>query len=195
MKNIRMFRSLCGDDYFHNVILCTTGWHQVEPEVGNRRESQLKEEGKFWGDMVKKGARVERHHIENGQVSATRIAGLLVRSKPTVLQIQRELEDRPLAETSAGKLVLEQMEKLKLKHQEEMNAIREELENARVSNNQEDIAALKKYYEKEIAGLKKAQEELEKLRDVERAGRLRAELQAKLSEGKKDEKSGWCVIC
>lgn len=138
---------------------------------------------------------MERHHIENGQVSATRIAGLLVRSKPTVLQIQRELEDRPLAETSAGKLVLEQMEELKLKHQGEMNAIREELENARVSNNQEDIAALKKYYEKEIAGLKKAQEELEKLRDVEQAGRLRAELQAKLSERKKDEKSGWCVIC
>lgn len=163
--------------------------------MGNRRESQLKEEGKFWGDMVRKGARVERHHIENVQASATRIAGLLVRSKPTVLQIQRELENRPLAETSAGKLVLEQMEKLKLQHQEEMKAIKEELENTRASNNQEEIAALKKYYEKEIAGLKKAQEELEKLRDVERAGRLRAELQAKLSEGKKDEKSGWCVIC
>lgn len=47
------------------------------------------------------------------------------------------------------------MELLKLQHQEELKAIGEELENARVFNSQEDIAALKRYYEKEIEGARR----------------------------------------
>lgn len=81
MRNIRMFRSLCGDDYFHNVILCITGWHEIEPGLGNQRENDLKKEGNFWGKMMKMGTPPCR----NSRESARRIAEVLVRSKPTLL--------------------------------------------------------------------------------------------------------------
>lgn len=197
MRNIRMFRSLCGDDYFHNVILCTTGWHEIEPGLGNQRENELKEEGNFWGNMMKMGARVERHHVENSRESARRIAGVLVRLKPTLLQIQRELVDRPLPETSAGKLLLEQIEQLKLRHEKEMEAIREELEEARSSNNPDEFTAMKKCYEAEVEGLKKAQAEFKKLRDFERMKDMIAELLAELQVEEQEDKESrrWCVIC
>lgn len=41
------------------------------------------------------------------------------------------------------------------KHQEEMKVISEKLKKARLSNNQDKIATMKKYYEKEIKVQKK----------------------------------------
>lgn len=197
MSNIRMFRSLCGDKNLRNVILCTTGWHQVDQEDGEMREAELMTKGTFWGDMKDKGARVERHFADNAQVShesATGIAQMLVGMNQIVLQIQEEMMHfkLPLSETSAGKLVKEKIEELEARHKKEMKALREEFEQARLFDNKDDMAEMKKEYEKEIESLKAAHKELEKLMkaDQQQMRESITRLEAELSK-----KGGKCTIC
>ncbi|KAG2074693.1 P-loop containing nucleoside triphosphate hydrolase protein, partial [Suillus decipiens] len=45
-KNLAMFRRLCGADAEKNVVLVTTKWGDVSPEMGESRERQLK--SSFW---------------------------------------------------------------------------------------------------------------------------------------------------
>lgn len=191
-KNIKMFRSLCGDENFGNVILCTTGWSLVDAETGEKRMEELAQTEGFWADMKQKGAQVRCHRGLDLSASAITIAKELVQKETFSLQIQKELVDRSLRDTSAGRLILEEMEKMKVEHQQEIRDIRKELEAAKNSNNEEEVADLKKYYEKEIEGLKKAQEELEKLRNADRDHMIKVieKLQADL-----DKKGGKCVIC
>ena len=59
LKNLRMFEKLCGED-FRNVVLTTTMWDEVEPEVGEMREAQLKAE--YWKTMIDRGSSVRRFH-------------------------------------------------------------------------------------------------------------------------------------
>ena len=56
--NLRIFEELCGSDGFANVILATTFWSQVIPDVGYQREEQLKSE--FWAEMIRHGCKVAR---------------------------------------------------------------------------------------------------------------------------------------
>jgi uncharacterized protein YydD (DUF2326 family) len=106
------------------------------------------------------------------------------------LQLQEELQYRTLSETSAGKMLVGEMQELKRKHEEEMRQLKAELQASGTSK--DEIAALKEYYNKEIEGLRLVTTELEKLRDEdlrvyqEKLDRLQAKL---------DEKSGRCVIC
>lgn len=57
-KNLDMFRKLCGDDALKNVILATTKWAGVSPELGARREKQLAD--MYWNEMIDHGSTVVR---------------------------------------------------------------------------------------------------------------------------------------
>jgi len=52
------FKTLCGDLNMHKVVLVTTMWDMVEPEVGQKREKELKAE--YWGSMATSGSQVKR---------------------------------------------------------------------------------------------------------------------------------------
>lgn len=39
MKNLRMFRKLCGAANLRNVVLATTMWTDCKPDYGERREA------------------------------------------------------------------------------------------------------------------------------------------------------------
>ena len=54
IKNIKLFRSLCGDDALRKVVLATTRWDITDPDVAEKREQQLKETNNYWGSMVAK---------------------------------------------------------------------------------------------------------------------------------------------
>jgi hypothetical protein len=56
--NLTMFQSLCGEDFYSNVVLATSFWSEVSEAKGAARLAQLEE--KFWGDMVQKGAQSVR---------------------------------------------------------------------------------------------------------------------------------------
>ncbi|KAF4588345.1 hypothetical protein EYR38_010313 [Pleurotus pulmonarius] len=61
LKNLKMFAQLCGTIAAERVMLVTTMWDRIkQAEVGVKREAELK--GKFWKDLIDKGAKVERFH-------------------------------------------------------------------------------------------------------------------------------------
>ena len=53
-----MFLRLCGDGAIRNVVLATTQWTKVKPELGERRENQLRDT--YWRGMLAVGSRMMR---------------------------------------------------------------------------------------------------------------------------------------
>lgn len=108
LRNLRMFTQLCGSNNLKSVILATTHWTDKEgksvPEsVGQARVKELEETEEFWGGMIARGSRVEKH--DGSKTSATKIvSGLVNRQTRVTLDIQRQLVDehRNLYDTDAG---------------------------------------------------------------------------------------------
>lgn len=52
-KNLSVFKKLCGDDFYPNVVLATTIWENLSnpglsTTVGDRRENELLETSEWW---------------------------------------------------------------------------------------------------------------------------------------------------
>ncbi|PWW72199.1 P-loop containing nucleoside triphosphate hydrolase protein [Tuber magnatum] len=162
MKNLKMFRELCGDKNFNNVILLTTMWDKVDEEEGRKREEELKSRAGFWGNLISRGAQVKRHRGPDFTASAREIAQPLIEKDTIVLQLQEELGgNRSLSDTSAGRFLTGEIEVIRKKHQEEMEELKAEMH---TSANKEEIKLLKECYQQEIQGLKRVTDEMEKLR-------------------------------
>ncbi|TFK44966.1 P-loop containing nucleoside triphosphate hydrolase protein [Crucibulum laeve] len=52
-----MFRKLCGESFHGRVVLVTTMWSDVKPDVGSRREKEIIQN---WGQMLHGGSAVLR---------------------------------------------------------------------------------------------------------------------------------------
>lgn len=108
LRNLNMFKELCGEDNFKNVILVTTMWDEVLEDVGSQREAEL--QNTFWQRMIKLGS--STHRFDGTEESAWKIINSISISPPrerSALQIQREMIDqrKPVHRTSAGKVVLD----------------------------------------------------------------------------------------
>ncbi|KAH8194395.1 hypothetical protein TruAng_011438 [Truncatella angustata] len=134
LKNLQMFKRLCGDKGLPGVVLATTMW-DVE-EVNRRsnyeaREQELKAEEAFWGIMLRKGSKVLRQ--DKGETSALRILRHILYAhsqRPTAinLQIQEEMAaGKSLSQTSAGQELLGQIAVLQANYEREMAQLRHEL--------------------------------------------------------------------
>lgn len=163
LKNLRMFRKLCGEKRLSCVVLATTMWSLVEEEVGARREAELCSNREFWTDMVRAGSKVFRQN--DGKASATKILQhILAQRRRIVLEIQEEMASgKTLDETSAGRELEAQIAALKAKHEKELKELSEEMMEAQRTNDkraQEEIAAVRAAVEAQI---KKAEEDREKM--------------------------------
>jgi hypothetical protein len=129
MRNLKMFRQLCGDQPLKSVILATTFWDKEDHARAVEREDQLRTDPEFWQPMLKKGSRLAR---VTDRDSALGIITSLVDQSPVILAIQDELinQNKKLVDTSAGKTVNEEIEKLSRIHQEEMEKIKIEMQEA-----------------------------------------------------------------
>jgi len=191
MKNLRMFRELCGEKNFSNVILCTTMWDKVEEEEGRRREQELESKETFWGSLVSRGAQVMQHRGPDLTASARKIAESLIQKDTIVLQLQEELDKNgSLSDTSAGRLLTGAIEGIKEKHQEEMAALKAEME---ANDNKKKAEFLRKQHEQEVERLRKAAQELERRREEE-TRRFNEEMQRKQREWENRPQPG-CIIC
>ncbi|GLB39700.1 putative 50S ribosome-binding GTPase [Lyophyllum shimeji] len=115
LKNLDMFNKLCGDDGMKNVILATTKWSEVLPEVGARRELQLKD--MHWKPMIELGSQLRR--FEDSKESGWKIIQTILRNwdnKDAVdtVAVQQELVeiDKILPETEAGRTLRYTLEEL-----------------------------------------------------------------------------------
>ena len=54
MKNLKMFKALCGEDGLPSVVLATTLWTNVSPADGVMRETELRENPNMWKKMIER---------------------------------------------------------------------------------------------------------------------------------------------
>ncbi|KAF8557842.1 hypothetical protein OG21DRAFT_1406255 [Imleria badia] len=109
LRNLAVFKDLCGDGNLKNIVLVTTMWDEVKDQaVGSQREDELLSD--FWKDMIRQGSRSYR--FEGTRDSAWEIINRLelegARQTRIQLQIQVEMVDRGLElhETTAAKTLL-----------------------------------------------------------------------------------------
>lgn len=144
LKNLRMFKGICGRNAFKNVILITTMWDTEDRDTAEIREAELK--GTYWKSMVDLHSRVGR--FEGTRHSAFRlIAPLLSETNSRIaLSIQKELVDFDfrLSETYAGQVLRLEIERSTKLQQETLDHIREELKRP---NNATSLQSLMEEYE------------------------------------------------
>ena len=126
-KNFTMFRKLCGENALKNVVIVTNMWGDVQPEIGEARETELKQDNMFFKPVLNRGARITRH--DNTRFSAERILGLFLDNRPLPLRIQEELVDeaKDIARTDAGEELNRELDERMKKIDREMLELREEI--------------------------------------------------------------------
>jgi len=130
LKNLHMFAKLCGDGAIGNVVLATTMWTKVKPDVGGKREKELKE--KYWAGMLSMGSRTMR--FGDSFSAAWQIIDQIVNTqevdKDHALLLQEELVNlgRRLSETEAGKTLYSKLQQLLSEQKETIRKLREEAE-------------------------------------------------------------------
>ncbi|KAJ5649331.1 uncharacterized protein N7484_003054 [Penicillium longicatenatum] len=168
LRNLRMFRQLCGEEPLKNVILGTTFWGRVNEQTGTDREAELRERPEFWGQMIQRGSRMMR---VTDRASTLRIVEHFIPLKPVPLEIQLELVDqaKPLIETAAGKSVNEELLRLEEMHKEELRKIREEYTSALEEMDKDLQETLAQHERKHDADLDRVYRQQEQLRAERRA--------------------------
>ena len=142
-KNFDVFLKLCGEEAEASIILGTTKWTNVLPEIGAQHEKQLVE--KYWNEIISRGSRVFR--FQNSEASAWEMVGAILDKfeERLALRIQNELVDhqRWIPETDAGKALrytLEQLLAMQRKMAAELQAQRDQSEvEERLKDNHEEI--------------------------------------------------------
>lgn len=133
LKNLRMFRKLCGEENLGNVILATTKWAITPMNDAIMRERDLCSDQGFWGLMINAGSMVRR--FDNTEASARSLVEELLHTgnKSFIPKIQREVveEGKNLSQTDAGAFIEEALARQARDHQEEMKSLLEEQERAR----------------------------------------------------------------
>jgi len=170
LKNLNMFKKLCGPEAFGHVVLATSMWNAMDStlaEVGIKRERELVTTAGFWGTMHKSGSQVARW-TGDGR-SAQAIVGKIIemhdRSGRTVLKIQEQLVNGNLSleETDAGMEVQREIAAARAKLQEEIDQLREaQKEMERQSNETlaKELAQQRQEFEKQLVDANEAQEAL-----------------------------------
>ncbi|GMG25749.1 unnamed protein product [Aspergillus oryzae] len=176
IRNLLMFKKLCGEKCLSGVVLATTMWSNPPTEKEIKRESQLKSERKFWGEMIGHGSRVFRQ--DDGVRSATEIIRyILGRPQNVTLRIQEEMASgKSLGETAAGKEVQAEVERLRARYERQLNELRKEMREAERRqdlNHKREIEAVRAELEEELKSSKQQQsilrmdiDELQRERDA-----------------------------
>ncbi|KAH9225541.1 hypothetical protein K456DRAFT_1852003 [Colletotrichum gloeosporioides 23] len=126
-RNLELFRNMVGQDNMKNIKLITTMWDDVEHVQGEKHLEELTRD--FWNEMVAAGAQVDRCH--DAAQDGLRIIQSVLRTSPVTLQLQREMEAGcGLAETTAGKSLMDAYDELQERYQTDMNVLREQLAKA-----------------------------------------------------------------
>lgn len=97
VRNIRVFESLCGDDFLKSVAVVTNFWGEVsDPKIGEQREKELVGDPEFFGQIIRGGATLKKH-LGTEESSHRILSELLVqnesRRKFAILDIPTEMVD------------------------------------------------------------------------------------------------------
>src|SRR6266545_2703008 len=161
LKNLRLFENLCGEQ-FNNIVLTTTMWNEVEEEVGNKREEELKSE--FWRTMLDRGASIKR--FLNTRESAFEVLAPIFKeiNKRNALLLQKEMNDLKLQlkETSAGRTLYLALEDLLVRQQNTLAKIRSELKEPNLDD--DELQQLMDEYLNVLDQLQRARKDLQRMK-------------------------------
>ncbi|KAF9267986.1 hypothetical protein L218DRAFT_995535 [Marasmius fiardii PR-910] len=126
-RNFNVFRQLCGDETFRNVLIVTNMWGHVGTEVGNAREQELMATDGFFKSAIDKGAKMVRH--DNTPMNAIAILQHLVGNEPLPLRVQTEMvkEHKDVWQTAAGGAVDPELTAQKKKHAAEAASFQQQM--------------------------------------------------------------------
>ena len=170
LRTLQTFRELSGADAMKKVILTTTHWdivHSGSLTQAEGRENQLVQTEAFWGSMIAKGARVERH--DNTKACAERLIRLVVPQSPVTLAVQSQMVDQhlKLSETTAGKtLAMDLIKKMD-------DSYRQQLAELRANKKQSED--MRRQHEQELANMRQKLE----ITSREMTDRMNRELEAR----------------
>ncbi|KAH8750693.1 P-loop containing nucleoside triphosphate hydrolase protein, partial [Hyaloscypha sp. PMI_1271] len=177
-KDLMMFKKLCGEDSFSNVVLATTHWEKVSAEDGDRREAELRTSTEFYGTMIRRGSTMMRH-MDNAISAKAVVAHLVNQHTTTVLNIQREMvaDKVGLKETEAGRVLQSDI----IKRTEQLNRkLKDTEERMKEAINQKNDALAKELAEQE--------EELKELKAAAQRGAEQLDVKMEDLFREKDEK-------
>jgi hypothetical protein len=194
LRNIEMMKAMCGLASYHNLAIVTTMWpsapDHAEKLVLERRDAELLADGRFFGDLVARGANLFRHN-ETGRrndfeeaTSARRIVDHLVRQSdmhaPDVLRLQKEIVDegKALGETTAGIAVAGELYKARRAHELELGGLQAEMNSQLARVDASHAAQIRELQADVLKQLKKAE-------DSKRA------LRRRMDEMHRDEERAW----
>lgn len=156
MRSMRMFRKLCGESFYRNLLLGTTCWSLISEEIGVQREKELMTDQNFWKGLIAKGAQFVR--IPDDGWDAKELVYDLARMEPASLQIQEEMVDQHInfndlsaAQTldDGSKALQEAQEKekrrLQEEHQRQVDEQNRKLEQQRLQLEQEKQIKLRHF--------------------------------------------------
>lgn len=125
LKNLNMFRKLCGDEALKNVVLGTTKWDEVTPEIGQKREQQLAQD--FWREMLQHGSVMMRVGTDSESSPWKIIDQILTNPVLDSVLIQKELVElqKVIPQTAAGKELRQTLQQF-LEKQKEMQHLSQE---------------------------------------------------------------------
>jgi hypothetical protein len=96
LRNLNMFKQLCGEDFYKYLTLGTTCWSLVDYSNGVSRETQLTNTMSFWKAMIDKGA--TRVRVPDSAYEARQLVYRIAkRGGSAPLQAQKEVVDRGLS--------------------------------------------------------------------------------------------------
>ncbi|TCD63732.1 hypothetical protein EIP91_004983, partial [Steccherinum ochraceum] len=138
-KSLNFFKDLAGPEAQKNCVVVTNMWNQVDQAKGEAREDELKFNDNFLKAAIANGTTLMRH--DNSLASAQSIVRAMVKNEPVPLALQKEMviEKKGLHETVAGRTLLGEWAEEEQKHQEEMDQLRKDLEEARRARNTSDV--------------------------------------------------------
>jgi hypothetical protein len=147
IRNIKMFKKLCGDDGLGSVVLATTFWNYFpDTQQANAREQQFMEKDNLWKPLIQQGSRVFRQ--DQDKISATSIVRYLMdRRRPVVLDIQREMveQELPLNSTGAGGVVSSALEEDKERFEAKIRDLEIKLAEALAKSDQSQREEIEDY--------------------------------------------------
>ena len=134
LTNLRVFRNFIGKAAFKNLVFVTNRWSNPPNPQHERFEGDLISNDKYFGKAVKEGARAgpafrikeNANHREAQQI----LLNLFLTYVPVITQNQKETIDdlTPADQTMAGRVVNEQLNKLKAEKDAEMAILQVELD-------------------------------------------------------------------
>ncbi|KAH8682881.1 hypothetical protein BGZ60DRAFT_368522, partial [Tricladium varicosporioides] len=127
LRNLNMFKQLCGEGFYKHITLGITCWALVPNDVAEKRESELVRNSNFWKSMLDRGARVEK--IPDDVEAARNLVVRISNHEAVVPKVVEEMgRGMNFADLSATKILNYELEQQRRQQELERQRLLEEQE-------------------------------------------------------------------